>query len=134
ICASSSGSRSAASSPIMAAVGKSLRSREEISRSAASSASVTTSNAEVFSRVLLSTAPVKRGMISVRATSARISPTVTASLRVKIFILILLRTGLGLSRLQHRIAKQVVALGLERLGRRLYVTGFFVLAQLELAL
>jgi hypothetical protein len=72
---SSAGSLCALSSPITTAPGKVAVNAAAITASAASSASVTRSKADDFRRICAGASLRNRGMISVEAASARISPT-----------------------------------------------------------
>jgi hypothetical protein len=69
------GSRSVASSPTIRALGKAFLSPSAMTTSAASSASVTISNADVFCRTWSAVSVRKRGRISWAAARARIAPT-----------------------------------------------------------
>ncbi|CAD5246163.1 conserved hypothetical protein [Bosea sp. 62] len=82
----SAGSAAAASSPISTAPGKALASSALMKRSAASSASVTRSVAERFSRISPSPRLRKRGMTSRRPASARMPASLSWSWRVKIIV------------------------------------------------
>ena len=81
---SSVGSRSVDSSPTTTAPGKVFRRAAVMAASAASSASVTRSWRDDFSRVRLGIRPRNRGRISARAASRRISTTARVSARLKV--------------------------------------------------